>query len=193
MDLESGRVAVRAARKSAEAETEGRQEGPEFPEGFGRRSGAFVTISEHPSGDLRGCIGYPEPFLPLGEAIISAARSACHDCRFPPLTLREASECVFEVTILTPPEPIRFSSAEELLDKIEIGRDGLIISFMGRRGLLLPQVPEEWGWNREEYLSHLSMKAGLPMDAWKRKGISIDRFEGEIFAESSPNGEIIRK
>lgn len=85
MDLESGRVAVRAARKSAEAETEGRQEDPEFPEGFGRRSGAFVTISEHPSGDLRGCIGYPEPFLPLGEAIISAARSACHDCRFPRL------------------------------------------------------------------------------------------------------------
>ena len=193
MDLEFGRTAVRAARQAAEAEAEGRSEDIEFPKGFSHRSGAFVTISEYPSGDLRGCIGYPEPVLPLGEAIVSAARSACHDPRFLPLTYKEASEDVFEVTILTPPERMTFSSAEDLLNKIRIGRDGLIISYMGRRGLLLPQVPAEWGWSKEEDLSHLSMKAGLPSDTWKKKGVAIDRFEGEIFAEESPKGEVIRK
>lgn len=193
MDLELGIAAVKAARKAAEAETERRSVDPELPGGFGHRSGAFVTISDYPSGDLRGCIGYPEPALPLGEAIVSAARSACHDPRFPPLTSREASDCTFEVTILTPPEGIEFDSPEDLLDKIEIGRDGLIISYMGRRGLLLPQVPVEWKWNKAEYLSHLSMKAGLSQDAWKEKGVVIDRFEGEIFAEETPRGEVVRK
>lgn len=193
MDIKFGRKAVWAARQAAEAETEGRAEDPELSDGFKELSGAFVTISKYPSGDLRGCIGYPEPVLPLGQAIISASRSACHDPRFPSLTLKEAEKCVFEVTILTPPKRMKFSSPEDLLNKVEIGRDGLIISYNGRRGLLLPQVPIEWEWNKEEYLENLSMKAGLSQNAWKKEGVVIESFQGEIFAEGSPKGEVIRK
>ncbi len=193
MNIELGGEAVRAARKAAEAETQGNAENPEFSNGFGEPSGVFVTISEHPSGNLRGCIGYPEPVLPLGQAIVSASRSACHDPRFPPLTLREAEKCVFEVTILTRPKKIKFSSPEDLLKNIEIGRDGLILSYKGRRGLLLPQVPVEWGWDKEEYLEHLSAKAGLTQNAWKNEGVTIESFQGEIFTEESPRGEVLRK
>lgn len=193
MDIEFGREAVRAARQAAEAETQGKAENPEFSNIFRELSGVFVTISKYPSGDLRGCIGYPEPVLPLGEAIISASRSACHDPRFSSLTLKEAEKCVFEVTILTHPNKINFSSPEDLLNKIEIGRDGLILSYKGRRGLLLPQVPVEWGWDKEEYLGHLSVKSGLPQDTWKKEGITIESFQGEIFAEGSPKGEVVRK
>ncbi|HKM09828.1 MAG TPA: TIGR00296 family protein [Candidatus Methanomethylophilaceae archaeon] len=193
MDIELGREAVWAARQAAEAETEGRSENPVLSEEFERHSGAFVTISKHPSGELRGCIGYPEPVFPLGEAIIEAARSACHDPRFHPLTPAEVAKCVFEVTVLTPPNPIEFSSAEELMANIEFGRDGLMISFRGRRGLLLPQVPVEMGWNKEEYLDHLSIKAGLPRDAWRNEDVSIDKFQGEIYYEVSPGGDVVRK
>ncbi|HKM13346.1 MAG TPA: TIGR00296 family protein [Candidatus Methanomethylophilaceae archaeon] len=193
MNIELGREAVRAARLAAEAETQGKAENPKFSNGFEEPTGVFVTISQYPSGDLRGCIGYPEPVLPLGQAIVSAARSACHDSRFSPLTLKEAEKCVFEVTILTHPKKIKFSSSEDLLKNIEIGRDGLILSYMGRRGLLLPQVPVEWGWDKEEYLSHLSVKAGLSQDTWKKEGVVIENFQGKIFAEESPKGEVIRK
>ena len=193
MEAELGREAVRAARQAAEAETEGRSENPTLSEEFERHSGAFVTINRYPSGELRGCIGYPEPVFPLGEAIIEAARSACHDPRFPPLTLEEVVDCVFEVTILTPPHSIEFSSKDELLSKIEIGRDGLIISFKGRRGLLLPQVPVEWGWDKNQYLDNLCIKAGLPKDAWKYEDVDIDKFQGEIFYEVSPGGDVVRK
>ena len=71
-----------------------------------------------------------------------------------------------------------------------VGRDGLIIDYHGNRGLLLPQVPVEWGWDTEEYLAHLSMKAGLPPDAWTYRGARISSFRGEIFREVSPGGDI---
>ena len=187
-----GERAVRAAREAAENETRGNGRNPDPGSGFDRKSGVFVTINTA-SGNLRGCIGYPEPVLPLGEALISAARSACHDPRFRPLTPEEAAECIFEVTVLTPPERIQYSSEKELLNQIEIGRDGLIITMMGRRGLLLPQVPVEWGWNKEEYLENLSMKANLPPGAWKSKSAVIEKFGGEIYAEESPRGNVIRK
>ncbi|MDR2845946.1 MAG: TIGR00296 family protein [Candidatus Methanoplasma sp.] len=190
---EDGETAVRAARRYAEAEVVGKTIDIGFPPSFDAPRGVFVTISEYPSGHLRGCIGYAEPVLPLKTAVRSSAVAACHDPRFPPLTPKEAAECTFEVTVLTPPETVVFSSSAELLSKIEIGVDGLTIGFRGKRGLLLPQVPVEWGWDAEEYLAHLSVKAGLPEDAWKRPGIIIEKFRGEIYSESSPNGEIVRK
>lgn len=188
-----GKKAVKAAREAAENETRGDGRNPALGKEFDGRSGVFVTINTYPAGHLRGCIGYPEPVLPLGEALVSAARSACHDPRFRRLSPEEAANCVFEVTILTPPERLHYSTPKELLDQIEIGRDGLIISMMGRRGLLLPQVPVEWGWDKEEYLEHLSGKANLPSDAWKDKRAAIERFGGEIYAEESPRGNVVRK
>lgn len=193
MTVDFGRKAVELARLAAEAETEGISEDPPIPEEFGEPSGVFVTINQYPSGDLRGCIGYPEPFFTLGEAIVQSARSACHDPRFPSLTSAEAKECVFEVTVLTPPEQIDYSTPEDLIDKIEVGKDGLIISYRGRRGLLLPQVPVEWGWDAVRYLEQLSVKAGLPPDIWRKERVTVEKFSGTIFAETSPYGEITEK
>lgn len=193
MDLEYGRIAVKAARAAAEAETRGEPAEVRISGPFSESCGVFVTVSEFPSGDLRGCIGYPEPIFPLEKGLVKAAVSACHDPRFPPLTLEEAKACTFEITILTPPEEIHFSDPEELVRKIVIGRDGLIMELEGRRGLFLPQVPVEWGWDVYEYLAHLSVKAGLPPFAWSRPGVRFSRFEGEIFSEVSPDGEVERK
>jgi len=197
MDLSDGTEAVKTARRYAEAESKGESgyasDETSRPQWFREKKGVFVTISEYPSGDLRGCIGYPEPVFPFGEALRMSAVAACHDPRFDDLTYKEALNCTFEVTILTTPKKIEFRTPEELLSKIEIGRDGLILSYKGRRGLLLPQVPVEWGWDVPEYLDHLSMKAGLRPGSWKEPGVTIDSFSGEIFSETSPRGEVVRK
>ena len=191
MDTGEGILAVQAARKSIEAETIGLSPEIEFPRSFDRKSGVFVTINTYPEGRLRGCIGYPEPVFPLKDALVFSAQSACHDPRFMPLSEKEAANCTVEVTILFQPVQIECEK-KDLPGKIVIGRDGLIIQFGRRRGLLLPQVPVEWGWDAEEFLRQLSAKAGLPSDAWMLKDSAIWSFTGEIFHELSPRGEIVR-
>jgi len=193
MELADGTAAVRAARSYAEAETKGEEANIPLPETFSEKKGVFVTISEHPSGDLRGCIGYPEPVFPLRDALKLSAIAACHDPRFDDLAFSEAKACTFEVTVLTVPKKILYGTPEELISKIAVGRDGLIITYKGRRGLLLPQVPLEFGWGAEEFLRHLSMKAGLSPGTWREPGVVIDSFNGEIFTETSPGGEVVRK
>jgi len=193
MEQADGIAAVAAARRYAEAETRKETAECHFPETFSEKKGVFVTISEYPSGDLRGCIGYPEPVIPLKDALKLSALAACHDPRFDDLTFEETKACTFEVTVLTVPQKVVYGSPEELLSKIVIGRDGLILTYRGRRGLLLPQVPLEFGWGVEEFLRHLSMKAGFNPDAWKDSEVVIESFSGEIFTETSPGGEVVRK
>jgi uncharacterized protein (TIGR00296 family) len=193
MELTDGCAAVRAARSCAEAETKKETAHPYFPESFSENKGVFVTILKYPSGNLRGCIGYPEPVLPLRTAIMMSAAAACHDPRFHDLTFSETDACTFEVTVLTVPRIVEYQSPHELLSKIAVGRDGLILTHGGNRGLLLPQVPAEFGWDAEEFLNHLSVKAGLNRNAWTDPNVKIEVFRGEIFAEISPRGEIIGK
>jgi len=154
------------------------------------KRGVFVTVNTYPSRDLRGCIGFTEPVYPLSEALEYAARSACRDPRFPPLREKELDKVVVEVTILTPPEPMIVKEKEELLNTIKIGRHGLMLEYRGRRGVFLPQVPAEWGWDVKEYLENLCMKAGVSKDKWKESDCNIFSFEGRIFGETSPNGDV---
>jgi len=193
MEPADGKAAVRTARAVAWSEVTGRPAEADMPDRFSEKKGVFVTISRYPSGDLRGCIGYPEPIFPLKEALRMSTTAACHDPRFKDLTKDELDNCTLEVTILTVPERIENNGHQDLLSKIVIGQDGLILELKGRRGLLLPQVASEWGWDAEEFLQHLSNKAGLPIDAWKHPDAIIERFQGEIFGEVSPNGDIVRK
>ena len=189
--FECGERAVRAARAAAVSETGGKGASVLRDGVFGEPRGVFVTYSMYPSHDLRGCIGYPLPIMPLGEALDGSARAACHDPRFPDLRRTELDHLTVEVTVLTVPQTLDVPKAE-LSANIELGRHGLILTCGRRRGLLLPQVPGEWGWDEHEYLENLSMKAGLPPDAWERPDATIETFEGEIFHEISPNGEIAR-
>jgi AmmeMemoRadiSam system protein A len=149
---------------------------PQSPIPGEMRAGAFVTLRMH--GALRGCIGYPDPQLPLIEVVERCAVSAAvSDPRFSPLTLSEWESVDLEISVLGPIEIVRD------VTEIEVGRHGLVVEFGRRRGLLLPQVATEWNWNAMEFASQTCAKAGLPRDAWQ-KGARLYRFEAEVFGES---------
>jgi len=164
----------------------------DLEEKFSFNSGVFVTLN-NPDG-LRGCIGFPMPEKKLSHAIIEGAiAAATEDPRFPSVKTNELNDIVFEVTVLTPPVKIDVSDPTEYLEKIKVGRDGLIIKHSFSSGLLLPQVPVEYGWNVEEFLQHTCEKAGLARDTWKNESVKIEKFEGIIFKEETPNGVIVRE
>lgn len=192
LTLEEGALAVKTARKVIEGLIRN-YEAPEveLPEKFNELSGVFVTLKK--SHDLRGCIGYPYPDTQLKKALVDAAiQAATKDPRFPKVRKDELDKINVEVTILSEPELLRVKPLDRPKN-IVIGRDGLIIEYGLYRGLLLPQVPLEWGWNATEYLENACMKAGLYPDAWVDDMTKVYTFTGQIFEETSPNGEIIEK
>ncbi|WP_423792524.1 TIGR00296 family protein [Methanocaldococcus indicus] len=195
LTLEEGTFAVKFARAVIESYLKGEDLVIEdYPEVFNEKRGCFCSLHTYPDRELRGCIGFPEPILPLIEALKEAAISAAtRDPRFPPVTLDEMDGIVVEVSILTKPELIEVNHPKEYLEKIVIGRDGLIIEYGPYRGLLLPQVPVEYGWDVEEFLAHLCLKAGLPPDAWLLDGVKIYRFQAQIFEEVEPRGRVVEK
>ena len=143
----------------------------------GAHSGAFVTL--HADGELRGCIGHPGSSKPLDDVVgACAVAAATEDPRFPSLTAAELPDVEIEISVLTPIRPV------DDVGEIEVGRDGLIVQDGFRRGLLLPQVATEHKWDRDTFLSHTCLKAGLRPDAW-RTGARISRFQAEVFSESS--------
>ncbi|MCD6312957.1 MAG: TIGR00296 family protein [Thaumarchaeota archaeon] len=196
LSLNEGIYLVRLARKTIEVYLAGKSPAPpeDAPERLKRKQGVFVTLYTYPERELRGCIGVPMPEYPLLEATMRAAiASATEDPRFPPVSLDELSRIVVEVSALTPPEEIKFSDPKELPSLIRIGVDGLIIEAGGFSGLLLPQVPVEYGWTPEEYLMHLCLKAGLPTTYWLTGRLKLYRFTAQIFEEESPKGKIVEK
>jgi hypothetical protein len=189
LTLEQGEAAVRLARAAIINHLTDKPD-PEIPDDlvFHERRGVFVTLNTR-KHELRGCIGRPYPIMPLGEAIIvSAQNAATEDPRFPKLTLGELENTLIEVTVLTTPEKLDVKPVE-LPQKIEIGRHGLIVKHGYYQGLLLPQVATEYNFDAEEFLSHTCMKAGLPPDCWLA-GAEIHVFEGQIFEEVTPDGEV---
>ena len=151
---------------------------------FSFNSGIFVTLNN--ADGLRGCIGFPMPDKKLSHGIIDAAiAAATEDPRFSPVKANELNDIVFEVTVLTPPVEITANDPMEYLEKIKVGRDGLIISNSFSSGLLLPQVPVEYGWNVEEFLQHTCEKAGLGKDVWKNEKVKIEKFEGIVYKEET--------
>jgi AmmeMemoRadiSam system protein A len=138
------------------------------------KRGAFTTL--HLSGKLRGCIGYVFSSQSLYRTVAETAKSAAFDDpRFQPVTPEEAAELKIEISVLSPLRPI---TAEEVV----IGKHGLVVIQGNRRGLLLPQVPVEWGWDRETFLSQTSQKAGLAPDAWQH-GAELQAFTAEVFGD----------
>lgn len=169
----------------AELSTE-RAEGSRF---LREHRGAFVTLNTI-DGQLRGCIGLPYPVKPLGEAVLQAAvGAASSDPRFPRVVSSELDRLTVEVSALTQPEPARVPPTE-LASHVVVGRDGLIVSYEGSSGLLLPQVATEMGLSAAEFISLACRKAGLPPDAWLHADVSIQRFQAEVFGESEPRGPV---
>lgn len=181
---EEGRTAVDLARSSIEkAVNGGRMALQNLPPVFQEKRGVFVTIKRQ--GHLRGCIGVPYPRMPLGEAIVEAAVSAAlEDPRFMPVSPRELDDIDLEVTVLTEPRPLD-CPPQERPNSVEVGKHGLIVSGLGRGGLLLPQVPVEYGWTSTEFLDQTCLKAGLPAGCWRRDDVTVQVFEGQIFDEKA--------
>jgi AmmeMemoRadiSam system protein A len=154
-------------------------EAPPFPAGLSDPRGVFTTLYLH--GDLhrelRGCVGYVVPIAPLYRAVAETARAAAfEDSRFLPVTKEEALKLEVSLSVLSRLFPIH-------PEAVEVGRHGLVISHGARRGLLLPQVPIENGWDRETFLEQTCRKAGLPLDAW-RKAVTIEAFTAEVFSDA---------
>jgi AmmeMemoRadiSam system protein A len=168
---------LRLAREAILAKIDGRsllapEPDSEWP---AEHRGVFTTLYLH--GQLRGCVGYAMPIAPLSRAVMeTACAAAFNDTRFAPVTSEEAHGLEISLSILSPLARIR---AEDVV----VGRDGLLVSEGARRGLLLPQVPVENGWDRETFLEQTCRKAGLPLDAW-RKGASIEAFTAEVFGDT---------
>ncbi|NLH22732.1 MAG: TIGR00296 family protein [Methanothrix sp.] len=193
LTLEEGRLAVRLARQAIAAYTEKKKiiEPRDLPPVFEEKRGVFVTL--HKDGELRGCIGYPLPIMPLGKAIVDSAINACsRDPRFPCVRPTELERIEVEVTILTPPE-LYAEPKKRLPELVVIGRDGLIVTRGPYSGLLLPQVAPEWGFDSLEFLSHTCLKAGLPPDAWLDEETEVQHFQAQIFAEVAPGREVFEK
>ena len=176
---EEGRKALGLARDSLESWVRnGRKLKHEtvWTGSLGESYGAFVTIHRKDCS-LRGCIGHMVGDGPLGELIIELGIAAgIHDPRFEPVVESELPDLEYEISVLS---PMRRTTA----DQVKPGVHGLLVRNAGHSGVLLPQVAQEWGWGREEFLGETCRKAGLPMDAWKDPTTEIYTFTAQIFSE----------
>jgi len=156
---------------------------------FSEKQGAFVTYKKKGKGDLalRGCIGIVLPYYPLFDTIKKMSiTAATDDPRFPAIKESELENLVIEISVLSVPKLIEVNSAEEYLNKIKIGVDGLIVKKGPYSGLLLPRVPIEQTpvWDVKTFLDYTCIKAGLPRNAWKDiKSTKIESFQAQVFNE----------
>jgi len=137
--------------------------------------GVFTTL--YRCGQLRGCVGYVLPVTSVYRTVAETARAAAfEDTRFHAVTPQEVPELEVHLSILSPLHPIAPA-------QVEVGRDGLLVSMGARRGLLLPQVPVDYGWDRTTFLEQTCRKAGLPPDAWQQ-GATLEAFTAELFGDN---------
>lgn len=192
VDASDGERLVRAARRALTEAVAGGRPGPdaELESRFSFRSGVFVTLTAD-GGRLRGCIGHPVPDMRLCSAVVDSAVSAgTSDPRFNPVSPAELGTIAVEVTVLSEPEEIRADDPADRVRHVRVGRDGLIVRSARGSGLLLPQVATEYGWGPREFLERTCEKAGLGRDCWRDPSVSVERFEGTVFAEDGPNGPV---
>ena len=181
------KILLELARKSIEKWVREREllriDANNIPGALREKRGVFVTIYKIRAGEksLRGCIGFPHAVYPLFQGVILAAREACEDPRFPPLSESELGEIRIEVSVLSHPEKLEIKNREELPEKLEKNK-GYIIKKGYRSALFLPQVWEELS-DPEDFLAHLCFKAGLAPDCWLEPETEIYEFEAEIVEE----------
>ncbi len=176
---EERRLLLQMAHEAIAGRVDDRECAQQVPPHLAEPRGVFTTL--YLNGQLRGCVGYVFPTAPLYRAVAeTACAAAFNDPRFPPLAGEEVAGLSVSLSILS-------GLAPALPDQIEIGRHGLLVSLGAFRGLLLPQVAAEHGWDRQTFLEQTCHKAGLPADAW-RKGARIEVFTAEVFADDAHGG-----
>jgi AmmeMemoRadiSam system protein A len=181
------RCLLAEARETIAAKLEGRR--PVYPRppelaaaikdgasALAKPCGAFVTL--HKGGNLRGCIGRMSAGLPLEETVHAMALEAAFgDPRFPPLRAEELPRCSIEISALSPMEPCPDPR------QVKVGVHGLYLTRQGHSGVLLPQVPVEQGWNLDEYLDYICVKAGLPPGSCEAPDAKLYTFTAAVFGE----------
>ncbi len=192
---EDGELLVRTARRAVEVYlTSGRVlEPPSVGGVLAARGMTFTTIRRVSGGryDLRGCIGYLSPVEPLIKNVVTTALAAAlEDPRFEPLSAEELGEVVFEVSVLSMPRDLE-SAGRERSREVVIGRDGLIAEYRVYKGVLLPEVPVEYCWDEETFLSETCVKAGMTPDCWLSERVRVRRFTARVFRETSPGGPVV--
>ncbi len=146
-----------------------------------RRYGTFVTLKKN--GQLRGCIGNLRAYETVKDSVKrNAANAAFHDSRFSPLMADELLEVEIDISILNQPQVLEYSSAQDLIEKLRPGIDGVILSLGSARATFLPQV-----WAQlptvEQFLGHLCRKAGLSERAWRDLNPQVETYQVQCFAE----------
>ena len=150
---------------------------PDAEGALAQPAGVFVTL--HFAGRLRGCLGQVESALPLAETVAQMAVAVSRsDPRFEPVAAHELSGLEIEISVLSRMEPIR-------PEQIEVGRHGLLVRRGAFRGLLLPQVAEQYHWSSQRFLEETCVKAGLPRDSWKDAETRVEAFTAEVFSEAN--------
>lgn len=191
-NLMQGKKLIKLARDSISSnfKGDGVSVDDDIKKEFNEKQGVFVTLTKE--GELRGCIGFAEPVMELWKGVVEAAKAAAfEDPRFSPLEKRELKDIAVEVSVLSKPKLIEVSNHEEYLNKIKIGRDGLVIRGDYGSGLLLPQVAPEWGWDVKEFLENTCRKAGMDGGCWKDLDNKLYSFRAQIF--SGEKGKIVEK
>ncbi len=180
---QQGKKLIVLARKAIESVFTGKKmDLNEYKKEFPDKQGVFVTLKLN--NELKGCIGFAEPTMPLYEAVVESAKAAAfEDPRFMPLEENELNNVKIEISVLTKPELIKVKTPEDYVKQIKVGKDGLIVKYGPFSGLLLPQVAIEYDWDAEEFLNRTCEKAGLSSDTWKNKKCNIYKFQAQIFKE----------
>jgi len=198
LSTEEGRILVGTARQAITHHLDGKNFDPadRVNSELSVPRGVFVTLFDHMmSRGLRGCIGNPFPKTSLlNETVRCAVEAATMDPRFAPLRQDEFLRSIaLEVTVLSPLEHITVKSPLDFPLNIKVGRDGLLVDGVGTRGLLLPQVAIDEGFDEEEFLNQCCLKAGLMPDAWVTGSVKVARFQGQIFSEDAPGGRVFER
>jgi len=198
LSTEEGRILVGTARQAITHHLDGKNFDPadRVNSELSVPRGVFVTLFDHMmSRGLRGCIGNPFPKTSLlNETVRCAVEAATMDPRFAPLRQDEFLRSIaLEATVLSPLVHITVKSPLDFPLNIKVGRDGLLVGGVGTRGLLLPQVAIDEGFDEEEFLNQCCLKAGLMPDAWVTGSVKVARFQGQIFSEDAPGGRVFER
>ncbi|MFZ8783194.1 MAG: TIGR00296 family protein [Desulfurococcaceae archaeon] len=201
LTLEEGVYLVRLARRAIEEylKSSVRIKPTDVPSEKLLRPGmTFTTLEalDEKTGktSLRGCIGFLAPVRSLVEVLVdSAIEAATGDPRFPPVELWEMNRVIVEVTVLSEPTPLRVEERSELPRHIVIGRHGLVVEKGLFKGTLLPVVPVEYCWDEETFLAETCLKAGLEPDCWLDPATRVYYYEGRVFREKTPRGDVYER
>lgn len=192
---EDGALLVRTARRAVEEYlSTGRVIEPPTVGGVLMAKGmTFTTIRKISGGgySLRGCIGYLSPVEPLVRNVVTTALAAAlEDPRFKPLSADELDQVIFEVSVLSAPRDMK-SVGRERSREVVIGRDGLVVEYRVYKGVLLPEVPVEYCWDEETFLSETCVKAGMSPDCWLSERVRVKKFTARVFREARPRGSVL--